>query len=242
MGSITPPELLVVDFTKGLKPGSPAWSSACNDIRRGLEYHGCFIAIYDKISPELDKSIFKAADELFDLPLELKIKNVNEKPYHGYVGQISFVPLHEGLGIDYSTTEEGVDSFINIMWPQGNKSFRETSFAFAKTVAKLDEMVIRMLFESYGAEKHSESHIDSSTYLLRYLKYRAPEMNETSMAFPSHTDKSFLTILYQNHVSGLEIKTRDGVWMNVNFPPKSFVVMAGDACQVLFSISLNHYI
>lgn len=93
-------------------------------------------------------------------------------------------------------------------------------------------MVVKMLFASYGVEKYSEDHIESSTYLLRYLKYRAPEMNESNMAFPSHTDKSFLSILYQNHVSGLEIKTRDGDWIDVKFPPKSFVVMAGDACQV----------
>lgn len=124
MGSLAPPELLVVDFTKDMKPGSTSWSSACNDIRRGLEYHGCFVALYDKISPELDESIFKAAHDLFALPLELKVQNINEKPYHGYVGQIPFVPLHEGLGIDYSTTPEGVESFTNLMWPKGNKSFR----------------------------------------------------------------------------------------------------------------------
>lgn len=110
----------------------------------------------------------------------------------------------------------------------------ETSLEFAKRVAELEEMVIKMVFESYGVEKYSNDHIESSTYLLRYLKYRAPELNETTMAFPSHTDKSFLTILYQNHISGLEIRSRDGEhWMNVKFPPNSFVVMAGDACQVI---------
>lgn len=108
----------------------------------------------------------------------------------------------------------------------------ESSYSFAKKVAELENMVVKMLFGSYGVEKYSEDHIESSTYLLRLLKYRAPEMNESNMAFPSHTDKSFLSILYQNHVSGLEIKTRDGDWIDVKFPPKSFVVMAGDACQV----------
>ncbi|KAL3511833.1 hypothetical protein ACH5RR_024550 [Cinchona calisaya] len=244
MGSLTPPKLLVVDFTKEeLKPGSTTWSSACNDIRRALENHGCFVALYDKVSPELDKAIFQAADELFDLPTEVKIQNINDKPYHGYVGQIPFVPLHEGLGIDYATTHEGVQHFTNLMWPKGNNSFSESSHSFAKTVAKLDEMVIKMLFESYGVEKYSDSHIDSSTYLLRFLQYRAPEMNETNMAFPSHTDKSFLTILYQNHVSGLEIKARDGEWITVDFPPKSFVVMAGDACKAWSNdrvLSPNH--
>lgn len=104
--------------------------------------------------------------------------------------------------------------------------------SFARTVAELEKIVIRMLFESYSVEKYTDSHIESTTYLLRFLKYRAPKADETTMAFPSHTDKSFLTILYQNHISGLEIRARDGEWINVEFPPLSFVVMAGDACKV----------
>lgn len=232
MGSLTMPKLPFVDFTdKNLKPGSSVWISACNQIKHALEQYGCFTASFDKISPQLPDAVFSAADELFDLPIEIKVQNINEKPYHGYVGQIPFVPLHEGLGIDYATTLVGAQSFTKLMWPNGNNSFCETSVQFAKTVAQLDRIVAKMLFESYGIQNYSDSHIDMTTYLLRYLKYRAPMEGETNMAFPSHTDKSFMTILYQNQISGLEIRKRDGEWMSVEFPPNSFVVMAGDACQ-----------
>ncbi|XP_059644652.1 probable 2-oxoglutarate-dependent dioxygenase AOP1 [Cornus florida] len=246
MGSLSPAKLLVVDFTKkgNLTPGTSCWSSAANEIRHALEEQGCFIAMYDGVSSELHKAIFHAADELFDLPPETKVQNVNEKPYHGYVGQMSYIPLHEGLGIDYATTLEGAQSFTDLMWPNGgNKYFCENTVSFARTVEKLDHMVVRMLFESYGVEKYCESHIGSATYLLRFLKYRAPELNETTLAFPSHTDKSFLTILYQNQVSGLEVRARDGEWINVEFPPNSFVVMAGDACKAWSNdrvLSPNH--
>lgn len=124
MGSLTLPELVVVDFNKEeMKPNSSSWLSSCKDIRKAFENHGCFIALYNKISPQLHNSIFKAADELFDLPTHVKIQNIVEKPYHGYVGQMPIVPLHEGLGIDYATTIHGVQSFTNIMWPNGNDSF-----------------------------------------------------------------------------------------------------------------------
>ncbi|XP_057772949.1 2-oxoglutarate-dependent dioxygenase AOP2-like [Salvia miltiorrhiza] len=229
MGSETSPELLVVDLNNPeMKAG---WSSACKDIRKAFETHGCFVALYDKISPQLHNSIFKAAHDLFDLPIHTKIQNINEKPYHGYVGQMPIVPLHEGLGIDYANTLEGAQSFTNLMWPQGNQSFCERSMGFAKAVAELEKMVVRMLFESYGVEKHVESHVDATTYLLKFLRYRAPTEGETTMAFPPHTDKSFVTILYQNHISGLQTRARDGQWIDVNFPPSSFVVMAGDACK-----------
>ncbi|GFP95366.1 probable 2-oxoglutarate-dependent dioxygenase aop1.2 [Phtheirospermum japonicum] len=222
----------VIDFTNDkLKPGSTSWSTTCKEIRQALENHGCFIALFDKVSPQLHKSIFQAGTDLFSLPTEVKVQNINAKPYHGYVGQMPIVPLHEGLGIDYANTLEGAQSFTKLMWPNGNDSFCDCSMSFAKIVGELEKLVSRMLFESYGVEKHVDSHIEATTYLLRYLKYRAPDEKESTMAFPSHTDKSFITILYQNHISGLEIKARDGEWINVTFPTSSFVVMAGDACK-----------
>lgn len=103
---------------------------------------------------------------------------------------------------------------------------------FSKIVAELDKKVVRMLFESYGIAKNCESYVESTTYLLRYLKYDAPKTMETSMVFPPHTDKTFTTILYPNHISGLEVQTRDGQWITLEFPPSSFVVMAGEAIRV----------
>ena len=100
-------------------------------------------------------------------------------------------------------------------------------------VTELQQLLVKMLFESYGIEKHSEKQIESTTYLLRFLKYRNTEI-EKYLGFKGHTDKSFLTILHQNHVKGLEIITKDGDW--VSYEPSSshcsFAVIAGDLCMV----------
>lgn len=105
--------------------------------------------------------------------------------------------------------------------------------AYAKLAAELDQMVTRMVFESYGVEKYYDSYMNSITYLLRVLKNRAPKGDEPNLGFVSHTDKSFTTILHQNQINGLEIDTRDGQKINVDFSsPSSFVVIAGDAFMV----------
>lgn len=55
------------------------------------------------------------------------------------------------------------------------------------------------------------------------------------MGFVSHTDKSFMTVVHQNQIAGLEIKAKDGQWFGVDqLSPSSFVVMAGDAIMVSF--------
>lgn len=125
MASLISPVVPVIDFNnKDLKPGTSAWASAMKRVCHGLEEFGCFVALYDGVPPELDDAIFKAADELFDLPMEIKSQNVSDKPYHGYIGQLSIIPLHEGLGIDNVMDQEEVGKFTELMWPDGNDHFR----------------------------------------------------------------------------------------------------------------------
>ncbi|GLT54213.1 hypothetical protein SLA2020_274310 [Shorea laevis] len=230
MGSELKPELPVLDFSsENLKPGTSSWLSACKEVRRALEDYGCFVLVYNEVPSQLRNEVFGALEELFDLPTETKMQNKYEKPLNGYVGQIPKLPLHESMGIDGATTLEGTQSFTNLMWPSGNDHFCARVHSYAKLAGKLDDMVTRMIHESYGVEKYYDSHIGSTTYLLRVLKNRVPMGNEPNLAFVTHTDKSFTTILHQNQVNGLEVETKDGNWISVEFSPSSFVVMAGDA-------------
>lgn len=110
--------------------------------------------------------------------------------------------------------------------------FSACMHSYAKLTAELDQMVTRMIYESYGVGKYHASYTGSTTYLLRVLKNRVPEVNEPNLGFVTHTDKSFTTILHQNQVNGLEVETKDGEWISVEYPPSSFMVMAGDALMV----------
>ncbi|GFZ04110.1 2-oxoglutarate (2OG) and Fe(II)-dependent oxygenase superfamily protein [Actinidia rufa] len=135
MGSLTLPNLLVVDFTKeNMKPGSSDWTLACKNIKHALEQHGCFVALYDKVSSELHKAVFNAADELFDLPTETKAWELT-----------MLQPLEE----------------------------------------------LKVSLSSCG-------------------------LMGMTLSEPSFWVRD---------------KSRDGEWIDVEFPPSSFVVMAGDACQ-----------
>lgn len=223
------PSIPAIDFTKD----SISWLRTSQEVVRALEEYGCFIAIYDGVSPELHEAIFGVSEDLFDLPVETKVLNTSTTPSHGYVGQVPLIPLYEGLGIENATTLAGVDKFTNLLWPSGNRRFSETVLSFAKIVAELDQMVMRMVSERYGIEKHYEKLQGSMSYLLKLIKYRSAdrESNETNMGIIPHTDKSFMSILHQHQVEGLEMKTKDGQWILIDPSPSSFIVMAGDACM-----------
>ncbi|GLU22151.1 hypothetical protein SLE2022_382470 [Rubroshorea leprosula] len=230
MGSESTLRLPVIDFSKqDLKPGTPEWNSVKSQVLQALEEYGCFEALFDKVPLELRKAMFRSLEELFNLPLQTKLRNVSEKPFHGYVGQYLQVPLYESMGIDDANVIEKVEEFTKILWPEGNASFSNTIQSFSEQVGELDQIIRRMILESFGLEKYMEEHMSSTNYLLRVMKYNGPQTTEAKLGLNAHTDKNIVTILYQNEVDGLEVKTKTGEWINVKPSPDSFIAMIGDS-------------
>ncbi|KAI3761542.1 hypothetical protein L1987_51960 [Smallanthus sonchifolius] len=230
MGSSAKHKLPVIDLSsKNLNLNSSSWVTKCGEVRRALEEYGTFIAIYDGVSRELRDAILLASNELFDLPTEVKVLNVLDTPYNGYIGNQHFNPLYESLGIENAITTQGVESFTKLMWPSGNQSFCENALMYSKAVAELDKIVMKMIAESYGIEEHYESFSGSSSYLLKPTKYLHAQGDEKVLGIMPHTDKCFMTYLHQDEVNGLEILSKDGEWIEVEYSPSSFVVMAADA-------------
>ncbi|KAF2323291.1 hypothetical protein GH714_034483 [Hevea brasiliensis] len=236
MGPLSSPlRLPVIDFSKeNLRPGTSSWASTCKEVIQALEEYGCFEAVYDKVPLELHKTFFNLLEELYDLPLEIKRKNVSDIPYHGYVGNQPFTPsVYQGMGINNAATLEGTQDFTNAIWPNGNDDFCKTALHYSKLIAELEQMVMKMVFESYGVVQSHEDHQESITYLFRMMKYRVPEKDEDDVGVPIHTDKCFIAALHQNEVSGLELRTKDGQWIVFEpSSPSSFVVNAGDALML----------
>ncbi|KAJ0250121.1 hypothetical protein HA466_0143150 [Hirschfeldia incana] len=174
-------------------------------------------------------------EELFDLPTETKQRNVS-KPFHGYISQ----NLFESLAIDHANIATKVNDFTQQIWPsQGNQRIRETMHGVSDQLVELDVLVRRMIVESFGIEKYIEEHLDSTNYLVRMNKYTTPPDCEETKT-PSHADKSFMTILHQYQVEGLEIKTKDEQWIKVKAPHHhhSFIVMVGDS----MCVSPSHFL
>lgn len=111
----------------------------------------------------------------------------------------------------------------------------KTIQSFSEEVSELDQTIRRMILESLGLEKYMDEHMNSTSYLLRVMKYKGPETTEKKLGLNSHTDKNIVTILYQNQVEGLELQTKNGEWINVKpSSPHSFIAMIGDSLYVSF--------
>ncbi|KAM6602187.1 hypothetical protein CsatA_021796 [Cannabis sativa] len=224
-------EIPVIFFDKEtLKQGTDSWKWACKQVRLGFEEHGCLEVVFDKVAAQVHNSVFDATKDLFKLPVETLSRKTSDRLSVPYISNWSHNPLYESLGIDHSSTPQGVEKFTNIMWPQGNDHFRESVVSFSKLMTELFETVTKMLFESYGVERLHESVMKSTFHRLKLSKYRSPKEKETNLGLQPHTDKTFINIVHQHQVEGLQIKSnKDGHWLLDAKPsPNSFVVFAGD--------------
>ncbi|KAI4323556.1 hypothetical protein L6164_023153 [Bauhinia variegata] len=115
MGSQTQSsQLPIVNFgNETMKPGTDTWQRACQVVREALEDHGGFLAIFDKVTPELDNSIYSAMAELFTLISdEAKKENTADKSFDGYVRELPHLPLFESLGIGSPFSMEETLNFL----------------------------------------------------------------------------------------------------------------------------------
>ncbi|XP_058728602.1 probable 2-oxoglutarate-dependent dioxygenase AOP1 [Vicia villosa] len=213
--------------------GSEEWEKMSGKVREALESYGCFILMYDKnkIPKSLCENMLLGMKELFDLPEEVKRKYVSTRPYSSYKSDCPKFPLTQTFGIDDAFVEDNALAFTSLMWPQGNSTFCETMKTLSSKMHELSFLILKMIKDSYNLPKQYSSDIEDlkNTGHLRVMKYKIPKTNQDcEIALLPHTDKSTLTMLYQNEVQGLHVQTKANKWIQLNIPQEGFVVIVGD--------------
>lgn len=99
----------------------------------------------------------------------------------------------------------------------------------SKTVLKF---VLMTLGDGY-ATKFYETEFKNCHGYLRINKYTSPDdiEHEETEGLGMHTDMSCLTIVYQDDIGGLQVRLKDGKWMDIVPREGTLVVNVGDMLQ-----------
>ena len=110
--------------------------------------------------------------------------------------------------------------------------FREDILAYVQALTRLGHRLVEGLALSLGLEPSyfADRYTADPLVLFRIFNYPsrpAPSGQDVHWGVGEHTDYGFLTILWQDDVGGLEVKTREG-WTAAPPLPGSFVCNIGD--------------
>jgi isopenicillin N synthase-like dioxygenase len=223
-------------------------------VRHACEQVGFFSIVGHGVSPALLDSIRAVSNQFFDLPLEekLKVQRAQAPGSRGYallgdlaharsLGYATPPDLQEGYSVGtlrippndpYYQSDDARKFFPPNIWPRHPAEFRTLVEDYYERIERLAADIMRIFALALDLEEHFfADKMDKAVNLLRLVRYPAQENAplEGQLRSGQHTDYGTLTILLaEDKPGGLQVRTRDGGWVDVHPVPESFVINIGD--------------
>lgn len=225
--------LPIVDMSPLLRPAGDAELGAlARDIAAACRAHGFFYVVGHGLDPRLLARLDAASREFFALPLATKREIAMERGGRAWRGWFavgdeltSGVPdLKEGLyfgselGPEHPRVRAGVPLHGANLFPAQVPALRPAVLAYVDALTRVAHALLRGVARSLElADDYFAAHYTADpTVLFRVFHYPACEPEAAGWGVGEHTDYGLLTLLAQDEVGGLEVKTRHG-WIDA--PP-----------------------
>lgn len=203
---------------------------ACSEL-------GFFHIINHGIDPNLIQTLDSISRDMFALPTDIKEKAIFPIYFTGY-DPSKIDPLGKGDSMPESMvfpTAQIIDEISAKLWPEGNQKSREAIQKYMSEMIDLSHKMLKLIIYSLGVDvvKHFGS-VPFEKYLRMnlYHNQNAEAGCHNEIFYKAHTDLACLAILYQDDIGGLQIRTKEGQWVDTQPIPGSFVVNIGDSLQM----------
>jgi isopenicillin N synthase-like dioxygenase len=135
-------------------------------------------------------------------------------------------------GAPYYTSALGRQHFLPNIWPAVPSDFERAATIYYRTMSELIRFLMRLAALALDVpERFFDDKVDRSigTMRLNYYPAQAAPPRPGQLRAGAHTDYGGFTILSGEDVpGGLQVKTRDGAFIDARTEPTNFVVNIGD--------------
>lgn len=238
----------VLDLSSLYNKDSESRNYLAKEFFNAYSTAGFSYVINHGIDENLINELFLASKKFHQLPEKAKLEIMLDKNHRGYIPINSSTDVNSKL-VEVNTPNQS-ESFILLreddpsspdfdsetylagsnQWPD-LPGFRETVSRYNSELEKLAKQLIELVALSLGesAEKLTPYFSPATTWL-RLLHYppSEPQSGEFKWGSAPHTDFGCLTILCQDDMGGLQVKSNGGQWIDVPKLPGSFVMNVGD--------------
>ncbi len=214
------------------------------DLGAAARGPGFFLLKGHGVDPDLQARVFALADTFFGLPMDQKeaVSILKTPHYRGWAhdglesldetsGQVD---RKESFNIGYDLPEDDPrvvagEPFRGVnQWPE-LPGFRDTMLAYYDAALDLGVRLSRAIaLDLELPEDHFDCAFIDPLAALRVLHYPPATGAAGEIGAGAHSDYGVVTLLMTDGEAGLQVKPRDGDWMDVPHVEGAYVVNIGD--------------
>ncbi|PWA38898.1 2-oxoglutarate (2OG) and Fe(II)-dependent oxygenase superfamily protein [Artemisia annua] len=220
-----------IDLSKPLNPSSiSSLSEACHQW-------GFFNIVNHGISKSLYEDIRSFSNHVFDLSSETKLKLGPSSSVKTYTPHFIASPYFESLRVSGPDFHSSAQDSIDVIFHEDRHEFSEILEEYGNKMTELSKKIMKIVLMILGDgfdTRLYDSDFNNCHGYLRINRYSPPtdlEEKETTEGLGMHTDMSCITIVYQDETGGLQVKSKDGTWMDIVPSEGTLVVNIGDLLQ-----------
>lgn len=231
------PTIPVLDLGPALAGVPGALEETAARLRHICETIGFLFIVNHGVPAGLVEETFAAAARFHAQPLEAKLAVKVNPILQGYMPVRGSTTRTSTLSIGNKPNENeaffvkrrGEDAGGDDRWPAGLPGFRETALRYYDAMDALAQRMLPLYATALGlpADFFAAPCNDPLTGL-RLTHYPPAAYGADQYGIAPHSDSSFITLLAQNRVPGLQVRTPAGAWIDAPVVPDSFVVNTGD--------------
>ncbi len=207
----------------------------------GLKDYGFIILKNHQVSGSLLEKAYENLKQFYSLPERLKLKYSGASG--GMRGYTPFGSEHAKdsavmdlkefwhIGRQVGHGHPHASFYKDNIWPDELPAFREVFEPFYFSLDQAGRTLLQALTFPLGVPQHYfENMVDEGSSILRLLHYPpVPQgVDARCVRAAAHEDINLITILPAATASGLQLKDRDGRWLDIESDPGCLIVDAGD--------------
>ena len=240
----------VIDLTPLYRSDSQAMNTLVQQVYDAYSEIGFAYITNHGVATELTDNVFNASRKFHALNTEEKLRIEINQFHRGYIpintstdrtSEIekaarpnqseSFMMMHE-LAHDDPDVLQGAPLAGPNQWPSDVTGFKEVVTSYHDRLGELSHKLVKVFELALNTDRLSKHFVKPTTWL-RLLHYPSLNMEDPEDLFGSnpHIDYGFITILAQDKVGGLQVRSVTGDWIDVPYLENSFVMNTGEVLR-----------
>lgn len=208
----------------------------------GLKDYGFIVLKDHPISDALLNQAYALVEELFSLPVEKKLQYALKDqgfqrgytPFgqeHAKDAKVADLKEFWHVGRDLPEGHRYEKLYPKNVWPKEVPEFQAVMSKIYRELDRVGKIMLESLTGPLELDRNFfASMVSEGNSILRLLHYPPiPEgVDPRCIRAAAHEDINLITILVSATASGLQLKDRDGTWLDIESDPNSLIVDAGD--------------